>query len=66
MGGPAFDHELARTEIAYKIGADRPDEAIKIIEGMKRDRLGRPVAGRGVRLAGGGPGAARSGREPSG
>ena len=37
MGGRAFDHELARTEIAYKIGADRPDEAIKIIEGMKRE-----------------------------
>ena len=35
---PAFDHELARTEIAYKIGADRPDEAIKIIEGINRDR----------------------------
>ena len=27
----------ARTAIAYKIGRDRPDEAIKIIEDMKRD-----------------------------
>jgi RNA polymerase sigma factor (sigma-70 family) len=35
--GPGFDYELAKTEIAFKIGADRPDEAIKIIEGMKRD-----------------------------
>ena len=38
VGGPAFHHELARTEIAYKIGADRPDEAIKIIEGINRNR----------------------------
>ena len=38
VGGRGFDHYLARTEIAYKIGADRPDEAIKIIEGMRRDR----------------------------
>ena len=38
VGGPAFYHELARTEIAYKIGADRPDEAIKIIEGIKRNQ----------------------------
>jgi hypothetical protein len=37
VGGNAFLHEEARTEIACKIGADRPDEAIKIIEGMKRD-----------------------------
>src|SRR5262249_22349945 len=26
---------LARTEIAYKLGAEHPDEAIKIIEGIK-------------------------------
>ena len=38
VGGPAFHHELVKTEIAYKIGADRPDEAIKIIEGIKRNR----------------------------
>ena len=38
VGGNAFYHELARTAIAYKIGADRPDEAIKIIEGMKRNQ----------------------------
>ncbi len=37
VAGPSFDHELARTEIAYNIGADRPDEAIKIIEGINRD-----------------------------
>ncbi len=35
--GPAFFHEMARTAIAYQIGRDRPDEAIKIIEGMTRD-----------------------------
>jgi hypothetical protein len=37
VGGPAFYHETARTVIAYQIGRDRPDEAIKIIEDMKRD-----------------------------
>ncbi len=37
VGGRAFYHELARTEIAYKIGADHPDEAIKVIAGMKRE-----------------------------
>jgi hypothetical protein len=38
VGGPAFDAELAKVEIAYKIGVERPDEAIKIIEGIRRDR----------------------------
>ena len=33
VGGPGFDHERARTAIAYRIGRDRPDEAIRIIEG---------------------------------
>ena len=37
VGGNAFYHEMARTAIAYQIGRDRPDEAIKIIEDMKRD-----------------------------
>jgi protocatechuate 3,4-dioxygenase beta subunit len=37
VGGNAFYHETARTAIAYQIGRDRPDEAIKIIEDMKRD-----------------------------
>jgi RNA polymerase sigma factor (sigma-70 family) len=37
VGGNAFFHEMARTAIAYQIGRDRPDEAIKIIEDMKRD-----------------------------
>jgi Carboxypeptidase regulatory-like domain len=37
VGGNAFYHEMARTAIAYRIGRDRPDEAIKIIEDMKRD-----------------------------
>jgi RNA polymerase sigma factor (sigma-70 family) len=37
IGGNAFHHEFARSEIAYKIGANQPDEAIKIIEDMKRD-----------------------------
>ncbi len=36
VGGPGFDHERAITAIAYQIGRDRPDEAIAIIEGMKR------------------------------
>ena len=30
-----------RTVIAYRIGAANPDEAIKVIEGMKRDHAGR-------------------------
>jgi RNA polymerase sigma factor (sigma-70 family) len=35
------DHAHARTAIAYQIGRDRPDEAIRIIEGMthQRDRV---------------------------
>ena len=37
VGGNAFYHEMARTAIAYRIGPDHPDEAIRIIEGMKRD-----------------------------
>ena len=37
VGGNAFYHEMARTAIAYQIGRDHPDEAIKIIEDMKRD-----------------------------
>jgi RNA polymerase sigma factor (sigma-70 family) len=37
MEGPTFHQEEVKTEIAYKIGAERPDEAIRIIEGMKRD-----------------------------
>jgi RNA polymerase sigma factor (sigma-70 family) len=36
VGGYGFDHERTRTAIAYAIGADRPDEAIKIIEGINR------------------------------
>jgi hypothetical protein len=36
--GRGFDRERARTAIAYRIGRDRPDEAIRIIEGIKRDR----------------------------
>jgi hypothetical protein len=38
--------ELIKTEIAYKIGAERPDEAVQIVEGMKghaADKL-RPEA----------------------
>ena len=38
VGGPAFYHEMARTAIAYRIGRDRPDEAIRIIEGIHRNR----------------------------
>lgn len=36
-GGNGFSHETALTEIAYRIGAERPDEAVAIIEGMKRE-----------------------------
>jgi hypothetical protein len=37
VGGNAFYHEMARTAIAYQVGRDRPDEAIKIIKDMKRE-----------------------------
>ncbi len=33
--------ERVKTAIAFRIGADEPDEAIKIIEGMKRENPGR-------------------------
>ncbi len=36
VGGNAFYHEAARTAIAYQIGAEQPNEAIRIIEGMRR------------------------------
>ena len=66
VGGPAFDHELARTAIAYKIGADRPDEAIKIIEGINRNR-GGPLSFGPRRSAGWlWPWRRATGREPSG
>ncbi len=38
VDGLGSDRERTRTAIAYTIGADHPDEAIKIIEGIKRDR----------------------------
>ena len=41
MDSPVPIHERVKTAIAYKIGADRPDEAIKIIESIKRDNAGR-------------------------
>ena len=41
MNGPTPVHERVKTAIAYKIGADRPDEAIRIIESIKRDNAGR-------------------------
>jgi RNA polymerase sigma factor (sigma-70 family) len=34
-------HERVKTAIAYKIGADRPDEAIKIIGSIQRDNAAR-------------------------
>jgi RNA polymerase sigma factor (sigma-70 family) len=37
VGGNAFYHEMARTAIAYQIGRDHPDDAIKITRDMKRD-----------------------------
>jgi hypothetical protein len=33
-----FDREQARTGIAIRIGSERPDEAIRIIEGIDRER----------------------------
>ncbi len=33
-----FDHERARTSIAYQVARDRPDEAIRIVEGMRQQR----------------------------
>ena len=41
MHGRAPVQERVRTAIAYKIGAARPDEAIRIIEGMTREHAGR-------------------------
>ncbi len=41
MNGPTAAQERVKTAIAYKIAADRPDEAIKIIEHMKRENAGR-------------------------
>ena len=34
-------HERVRTAIAYKIGAAKPDEAIRMIEKMKSDQPAR-------------------------
>jgi hypothetical protein len=33
-----FEHQRTRSAIAYEIGRDRPDEAVRIIERIKRDR----------------------------
>jgi RNA polymerase sigma factor (sigma-70 family) len=41
MNSTAPIHERVKTAIAYKIGADRPDEAIRIIESLKRDNASR-------------------------
>ncbi len=41
MQGPGNHRELVKTPVAYRIGAERPDEAIKIIEGIKRPDAGR-------------------------
>ena len=35
MAGNSYTPEDVKTEVAYRIGGDRPEEAIKIIEGMK-------------------------------
>ena len=40
MDSPVPIHERVKTAIAYKIGADRPDEAIRIIESIKRADAG--------------------------
>ncbi len=42
--GGGSDRERALTAIAYQIGRDRPDEAIRIIEGMKQRRDAVPQA----------------------
>jgi RNA polymerase sigma factor (sigma-70 family) len=41
MQGEGNHRELVKTPVAYRIGADRPDEAIRIIEGIQRDDAGR-------------------------
>ena len=41
MTGPGDHRELVKTPVAYRIGAKRPDEAIRIIEGIRRDDAGR-------------------------
>ena len=41
INGRAPVHERVKTAIAYKIGTDRPDEAVKIIEGMNREHTAR-------------------------
>ena len=41
MNSPAPMHERVKTAIAYKIGADRPDEAIRIIESLNRENARR-------------------------
>ena len=51
MAGNGPYPDRAKTEIASRIGADRPDEAIRIIEGMKSFAADYMRA-RGVRLAG--------------
>ncbi len=43
VGGTGFDHERARTAVAYQIGRDRPDEAIAFIQGMKRPHLSSTI-----------------------
>ena len=51
MAGNGPYPDRARTEIAIRIGADRPDEAIRIIEGMK-SHMADYAQPRGIRLAG--------------
>ena len=41
MDSPVPIYQRVKTAIAYKIGADRPDEAIRIIESIKRDNADR-------------------------
>ena len=41
MSGETPVPERVKTAIAFRIGADQPDEAIRIIEGMKRENPGR-------------------------
>jgi hypothetical protein len=35
LSGAGTLGEFIKTEVAYRIGADRPDEAVKVLEGMK-------------------------------
>ena len=41
LDSPVPIHERVKTAIAYKIGADRPDEAMRVIESIRRENASR-------------------------